>query len=1087
MSGGNSRTLLTRVFSLVALAVLTLSGGLRAQGVTTGAVRGTVMDEGGNPVVGAVLSLVNTQTGLRYTVTAREGGNFNFENVTPGGPFTLSARAIGHRPVEHSGIRISLGQVVQINLTMTAATVELAALNVLAEAANPMTSTARTGAATYVTDSMIQNLPTLSRNFTDFLSISPLVNGSNVAGQNNRYNNIQIDGGVNNDLFGLGGTGTPGGQVNERPLSLEAVKEYQILIAPFDVRQGGFTGGLINAITKSGTNQFHGSLFFYGQNQSFARGTVSLGTSFYGDSLGTNKQTNFHEYQYGGTLSGPIVRNRLLFFAALDFKSRQSPFGGYLQGDSAIDRNAFGVIQKQVDSVTTWAQTHLNANPGAAGQVNDNTPDHDIFVKLNGQVTSRSQMELSYNHITASDGSLLRGYSYSGYRNGFELGNAGYRINNTTQTARLRYNAAIGDRYTNELLLGYQRIRDLRNPGMMTANVLVGGYGGAVSVGAERYSMGNELRQDNYEVTDNLTVGLGSHLITVGTHNEFFKFYNQFFQGSYGIWFFPNTAALYANTPSHYEIALPLRPNGPLAQFSVNQLGGYVQDIWSITPRFKLTYGLRVDDPILPTKPDANPTLAAVPFIHVADDGSGTVHDTAYANTSAFSTAALWSPRLGFNYDINGDQSTIIRGGIGVFSGRPPYVWVSNAYANSGVTQALLSCNSSQNNMPTFTPDINNQPQTCVGGTAPSPPTPSIVYFDHGFKFPQTMRVALGADKTLPWNTVGSIDLLYTRTLNQFYINDVNLRGVVAVNTDEGGRLMYGTVNPANGFTTPTRISTVGADILHQYNASGDNSIFASFSIDKRFSNHVSFNAGYTYSHTEDRMCLTSSISSSNFRYAVLQGPLDNRPLSTSCFDVPSKITATLLFDAPLGFKASLTYQGSSGTPFTYVNNYDANGDGWGGNDPIYIPLATDTTYIRATNPANNAADRAKFNAWIDAQACLRDHRGQLQQRNSCRNPWTNFINARIAKSFPTVSGQSFEISLDIFNLPNLISSSWFQNKQTSYYEELAAVNIVGKATAGTTPGESINTINTSGVNALNSIYASWNRYRLLLSGKYIF
>lgn len=241
---------------------MALSGSLLAQGVTTGAVRGKVTDEAGNPVVGVVLTLVNSQTGLRYTVSSREDGLLDIENVTPGGPFTLSARAIGYRPVAQTGIRVNVGQVVEVNLKMAQAAVELSALTVTAEAENPLLSTGRTGSAAYVSDSFIANLPTLSRNFTDFINTSPLVNGTSVAGQNNRYNNIQIDGGVNNDLFGLGGTGTPGGQVNERPISLEAVKEYQILIAPFDVRQGGFTGGLINAITKSGTNQFHGSLFF---------------------------------------------------------------------------------------------------------------------------------------------------------------------------------------------------------------------------------------------------------------------------------------------------------------------------------------------------------------------------------------------------------------------------------------------------------------------------------------------------------------------------------------------------------------------------------------------------------------------------------------------------------------------------------------------------------------------------------------------------------------------------------------------------------------------------------------------------------
>ncbi|OYV69301.1 MAG: hypothetical protein B7Z72_07705, partial [Gemmatimonadetes bacterium 21-71-4] len=437
---------------------------------------------------------------------------------------------------------------------------------------------------------------------------------------------------------------------------------------------------------------------------------------------------------------------------------------------------------------------------------------------------------------------------------------------------------------------------------MNTPLIFVGGHGGAVAIGAERYSQGNQLKQDVYEVTDNLTVGMGHHLVTVGTHNEFFKVYNQFFPGSYGVWAFTNVDSLYAMHAYHYEIALPERPGGPLAQWSVNQLGLYAQDIWNVTPRLALTYGVRVDDPLLPTKPDANPTLAAVPFVHVADDGSGRVTDTSFANTGDFSTAPLWSPRLGFNYDVKGDQSTIVRGGIGVFSGRPPYVWVSNAYANSGLTQATLSCNGAA--VPTFNGNISTQPSLCASGGPLSPPIPSIVYFDHGFKFPQTLRMALGGDKQLPWNVVGSLDLLYTRTLNQFYINDVNLAGVQMVNTGEGGRLMYGTV--ASGGLTPARVSTQFADVLRQYNQSGDNSVSATLSLDKRFSNHVSFNLGYTYSKTKDRMCMTSSISHSNLQYAVLQGPLDNRPLATSCFDVPSKLTATVLFDAPYGLKASL-------------------------------------------------------------------------------------------------------------------------------------------------------------------------------------
>jgi hypothetical protein len=1074
MSVRNPRKLLIRVFSLVAFAAFTVSGSLLAQGVTTGAVRGSVMDEAGHPVVGAVVLLTNTTTGLRYRGQSLADGRYNVENVTPGGPFTIEARAVGYRPAREEGFRIALGQVVEINLRVQSAAVELAAVTVTAAADNPFTAKSRTGAATYVTDSFIQRLPTLSRNFTDFIGTSPLVNGGSypsIAGQNNRYNNIQIDGGVNNDLFGLGSTGTPGGQVSERPISVAAVKEFQILIAPFDVRQGGFTGGLVNAITKSGTNEFHGSAFMYGQNQGLARKVVERG------GLTPDTLTKFHEYQYGFTVGGPIIRDRLHFYVAADWKSRSSPFFGTLGGVDSADIAGFGVTKPTADSVAAWASQNLGG-AGSSGQVNNDTPDRDFFLKLSGQVTEGSQVELTWNSVKASDGSLIRSSSFSGYRSGYELGNAGYRINNTTNTWRLRYNAALFGRFTNELLLGYSAIRDHRNPGMMTPLIFVGGNatGSAVAIGAERYSQGNVLNQDVYEVSDNLSVGWRSHLFTVGTHNEFFTFHNEFFPGSYGVWAFTNVDSLLAGSPYHYEIALPLRPGGPTADFSVSQYGLYAQDQWTVTPKLTLTYGLRLDAPRMEpafggqTPPQYNAQLAAVPFVHVAGD-------TAIANTAAFSLANLWSPRFGFNYDVNGDQTTLVRGGIGVFSGRPPYVWVSNAYANSGLTQALLSCNASSGNMPAFTTSLAGQPTSCAGGGAPSPPTPSIVYFDHNFKFPQTMRAALGMDKQLPWDMTATVDLLYTRTLNQFYINDVNLRGIVGRSLGEGGRVLYGTIAASNGRTTPTRISSSFADVLRQYNSSGDYSYQGTIQLRKRFSNNLEFAAGYTYSKTYDRMCMTSSISSSNFRYAVLQGPLDNRPLSTSCFDVPNNISFSGIFDIPFGIRASLTYSGQSGRPFTYTVNNDANGDSWGGNDPIYVPINSND--ISLSNPA----DWTRLNDFINHESCLNNARGRLLGRNTCRNPWQSFINATLSKVIPTMSGQNLEISLDVFNLPNLLNSSWGVVHATTGFENYALFQLVGYDTAR---GRGIYSLYSSGIPGKNAVQLS-TRYRLLLSARYTF
>jgi len=1093
MSVGKPRNLLARVISVVALATLALSGSLLAQGITSGAVRGRVTDSTGNPIVGAVLLLTNTSTGVHFRGQSREGGLYGVENVTPGGPFTLEARAIGYRPERREGFQIALGQVVSLDFSLTASAVELEPLTVMA-AQDPLVSTARTGAAAYFTDSALARMPVLSRSFTDFMNNVPTVVGASVAGQNNRYNNIQIDGGVNNDLFGLGSSGTPGGQVGERPISLEAVKEFQVLIAPFDVRQGGFTGGLVNAVTRSGTNEFHGSAFFFGQNQSLGRSIVDRGA------LAPDTLKTFHEYQYGFTVGGPVIRDRLHFFVAADLKSRVNPFTQYLGGVDSIDLKGFGVTKGTADAVSAWASTTLGADGGSSGKVNNDQPDHDLFMKLNGQVSEGSQVELTWNSVGASSHSLIRNTTWSCCRDGWELGNGGYSIKNTTNTLRMRYNAAFMGRYTNELLVGYSAIRDNRPPGMLTPLVFVGSGVNAVSVGAERFSQGNALNQDIIEVSDNLTIGFRGHLITLGTHNEFFKFHNEFFNGSYGVWAFANVDSLLANHPYHYEIALPLRTGGPTSDFSVNQYGLYAQDVWSATPRLNFTVGVRVDAPRMGAPPQQNDTLGARVFAHVNGDSD-------IANTGSFSLANLWSPRFGFNYDVNGDQSLLVRGGVGVFAGRPPYVWVSNAYANSGLTQALLSCGptsppttspNADTLVPTFVPTlgsiVNGSPTDQPTACRNQPPLntsnlkSSIVYFDHNFRFPQTLRAALGVDRRLPWGMVGTVDLLYTRTLNQFYLNDVNLKGIVGHTLAEGYRPLYGTISASSGSATPTRISSLYNDVIRQSNSNGDYSYQASLSLNKRFSNDLEFNAGYTYSKTYDRMCMTSSISNSNLRFAVLQGALDNRPLSTSCFDVPHTLKLSGTVNIPFGIRASLSYTGQSGTPFTYTVNNDANADGLAGNDPIYVPVNSSDIDLRQFNTVSRTnvpspASYDSLNAFINSQACLNDARGTLAARNTCRNPWQSFINFRLSKVFPTIRGQAFEVNLDIFNLPNLISSDWGVVRSTTGFENMALLQQVGYSSA---LGRGAYTLVKSTIAGKDAIQLS-TRYRLLLSGKYTF
>ncbi|MBI4503187.1 MAG: carboxypeptidase regulatory-like domain-containing protein [Gemmatimonadetes bacterium] len=1037
--------------SAVALFLFFAAVPLQSQGVTGAAVRGTVTDDAGQPVTGALVSLVNTSTGQRYETRSVGNGGFNFENAAVGGPYTLSARSIGYQPVSRTEITLTLGQAVILPLQMTRQAVQLEAITVTGqELQNPVLSSSHTGAASIVTSDKLAGLPSLSRNFTDFIATVPQVVGTSITGQNNRFNNIQIDGGVNNDLFGLAGSGTPGGTANAKPISLEAVREYQVLIAPFDVRQGGFTGGLVNAVTKSGTNAFHGSFFTYMQDEALV-----------GKDTAGGKIADFTNRQYGFTFSGPIVRDKAQFFVSGDFQDRGTPFSGTTIGSDTTggkDSLNIGIRRVTAEAIAAAVQSKLGFDPGTWDRPNLNNPDRNVFAKLTAQAGSSGQVELSTNYVKANNDVLARTSvvnQSSLSSTGYQLSNSGYTIANTTSTTRAKWTAPIAGS-SNELLLGYSRIRDHRETVTDIPLIFIGGdrAGTYVSVGREPSSQANVLDQDIIEVTDNLTKVFGDHRVTVGTHNEFFQFHNVFQQAKTGIWTFANLAAFNANTPNRFVRTVPvnptLRPEGATADFKVQQLGGYLQDQWTPAAGLTLTFGVRADVPMLdqPVKNDSLQILLGI-------------------DNSAFPSGnLLWSPRVGFNYDV-AQGRTVVRGGTGLFAGRPPYVWLSNAYVGTGLEQATLTCTGA--NVPTFTFDPASQPTTCVGSGA-TPPTPGIVFFDPAFKFPQNLRAALGLDQRLFAGFVGTVDFVYTKWVNQLYVTDANLNGPVGTATGEGGRTMYGTISTAGSTTTPSRRSTRFAEVLRHINKSADRSWSLTFQLQRQVG-RARLNVGYTRSKTEDLISLTSSVANSNFTNAPLDGTLDNRNLRTSSFDVPHKITASGTVDIPvIDVNIGLFFQRRSGGTITYVVSNDANADGKGANDIVYVPRdAADITL-------NTPAQWATLDAFITSQACLNSQRGSIMVRGTCRQPWRNSLDGRLIKRIGTIRGQALELIADFINFPvfkTRQTGSGFENTNMLTLVRWDAVNNRGVYNLNL-PTVSQNVINTS-------------RWRIQLGAKYRF
>ena len=619
-------------------------------------------------------------------------------------------------------------------------------------------------------------------------------------------------------------------------------------------------------------------------------------------------------------------------------------------------------------------------------------------------------------------------------RDGYQLGNSGYNTQNQTRTLRGKWTATFANKFSNEAVLAYTTIADNRNPQSSLPLVLVHvnptNFNDYLAAGAENFSQNNILDQKSFEVTDNLTFTSGEHLITVGTHNEFFSFKNVFFPGSYGVWNFGTIDSLSRGLPDRYTRALSsLGPQGPVADFSVKQIGFYAEDRFSPIRHLTLTAGLRMDVPSIPN-PIENTSIDTVP---VPGLNGGTIH-TSNSPTGNM----LWSPRLGFNYDVNGDQQTIFRGGVGIFSGRPPYVWVSNAFGNTGVGASSLTCTGATT--PAFDP--NNPPPTCIGGGGVGTSTQSVVFYDPNFKFPQALKVALGADHQIGWGVLGTLDFLYTKSINQYYLVDVNLPAVQTNSSTEGGRPLYvqpTAFNPATGAVTLVRPTARVGQAIENVNKSADRATEFTVQLQKTFSNGLEFNAAYTYSHVLDLFSYTSDITGSNFAFGELDGTIANRNLTTSLYDRPHKISLSGTVNAPFDTRFSLIYLGISGTPFTYTVGNDVNGDGVRGNDAVYVPK--DESDIEYSNPG---ADSARLNNYINGDQCLSQNRGRLLPRNSCRNPWQNLLNARLSKVVPTFGGQSVEITMDMLNVLNFINSSWGLTRITGGFEETTLLRQTG-------------------------------------------
>jgi hypothetical protein len=991
-----------KVLLLTASVVTLLAGRLPAQGVTTAALSGTITADS-TVVEGAVVTVTNTATGERWQTATRARGGYVFEYLSVGGPYVIEARAIGFAPQRGPEVLLSLGERRRVDLSLRAAVLELAEIEVVAEV-DPLVNSARTGPAQLIGDSLISRMPVRSRDFAQLVYLSPQAvltpsGGVSIAGQSDRLNGFQIDGATNLDLTGFaggGGFGTPAASSGVRTLSVEALRELQILTAPFDVRYGTFAGGLVNAVTHSGSNRWAGSLSGYFEDKELT-GKDSTGL----------RAADFSTKELAFTLGGPIVRDRAAFFLDLGLQRDLTPqavpgIGSDTTGGA--DSAGIGIRYASAVRFQEILRTTYGVEAGSFAAAPARLPSGNFFAKVTLQPAVNNRLELSHNYGEGRP-------TFPGPRVPYEqyaLSSNNSEGPATVNASRLTWTTARGSRFSNELNLAYLRVRERERcpaiAGYSEVNVFVDE---SLLLAGDGFSCTlNFSDQDLWELTDNLTWLQGSHQLTVGTHGELIRTQRltRFYPS--GAWLFASLDSLEAGEPFYYIRTLPnpALPEAPVPGVGINQLGLYAQDRWAATPRLTVTAGLRMDVPFFTSGPVRNPLLQS---------------ELGIDNTRTPSGNTLWSPRLGFSYDLGGRG--FLRGGLGLFSGRPAYHWIGSVSSFTGLDRATLVCEGAS--VPAFTLVPADQPTTCGDGAFVS--RTEVNYFDPSFRFPRNFRAALGADLRLPGGVVGTVDLLYVRGVNQIYVTDVNLE-VTGTAAGEGGRVLYGALDPATGEGTPNRLSDAFGPVIEVRNASGDRSYMATAELRKRFAGGAEVGVAYTYTDSKDRLSAAGDLASVNIGATnILDGSLDRRRLAASMYSVPHKITLVGAVDLPLRARLSLFYNGFSGSPYTYRVEGDANADGLTAfanlelNDPVYVPR--DATDITLADPSQWAS----LVRYIYTQSCLREQRGRLLRRNSCRNPWVSVMNARLSKLFPTVRGQSVELIADLFNVLNFLDRDW--------------------------------------------------------------
>ncbi len=1031
-----SRSLRT---SLLVLWLGLLPAPMVAQGVTTGSLGGIVTDESGAPIVEAIVLAIHLPSGTQYRAVSRTGGTYNIPNMRIGGPYRVTVTFVGFERKTDENVSLNLGQNFRLDFRMTRRALQLDEISVTAEE-NKVLNAGRNGAATFIERRQAELLPSIKRSTRDLTRLDPRSDGNfSFGGRNWLYNNVSLDGSYFNNPYGLDDP-APGGQSGAEPVPYDAVDQVQVSLAPFDVREGGFTGANINTVTKSGTNEFRGSLYSFGRNDALQGNRVR------GSPVIAKPDLSF--MQSGFSLSGPLIRNKLFFFINGEIERTDDPGTNVVASRNGATGFGISRVRAEVmDQIRQRLKTVYNYETGPYEGYIHQTDNDKLLAKLDWNINQNNNLSFRYNFLDGrrdlpphpfvlSFANTGRGPNESS----MPFQNSGYQINNHLHSFALEVNSR-STRFANRFFASYNRFRDFRRPFSADFPTIEIGEGGVTytTAGHEPFSINNVLDQDVFQFTNNLSIFRGKHVFTLGANFETFGFYNSFNIFRHGLFFLPYQltflgATTFPSVAEFLQATDPTNPNkldlrsyigaGPFKgeNVDVGQLSLYGQDEVVLSDRFNMTFGLRVDFPLYLTDPIDNPFSRGLTALD-ENRQAETIDQSKLAGTSP-----LFSPRVGFNWNAIGERRTQIRGGTGIFTGRVPFVWIGNVVSNPGANPNLF---------PTG-------PQRPTSKNATLAQSFDVNAMDPEFKWPQVWTTDLAVDQQLPWDLLGTLELIYSKDINAVFMRNADLRAPVRNLPGPDGRPFYG------GFGNNELNSDGGAGIYVIDNTNEGYSFNATAQLRKTFRNGATAILGYNFSQARSNLKSTE-IASVLWQNQPVQGDPNNPELGPSEFGQRHRIvggatwsrtwsrTARTQVGLFLEIGQGNRFSGAGGNRYSFIYSGDVNGDGQGGNDLIYIPRTQSEIQFdpyTAGNQTISAQEQwTRLNAFIEQDSYLRSHRGQIAERFGALNPWYNNVDLRILQdlSFRTGATQhSFQLSLDVLNVGNLISSDWGVRKVAS-------------------------------------------------------